>query len=90
MIFNLEFHTHIKYHIIVGVEYDTFRYPKSQKIYLSVTSFQEATRGYAPVNEAVNHEGIGHRKSRLQHRKQVEGISRMRAKRSLTTTAVKD
>lgn len=31
MIFNLEFYTHLKYHIIVGVEQDKFRYVKSQK-----------------------------------------------------------
>lgn len=35
---------------------------KSQKIYLSVISFQEATKGYAPVNEGINHEDIGYRK----------------------------
>lgn len=89
MTFNLEFYTHLKYHIIVGVENDTFRHVKSQKIYLSVTPFQEATRGYVPINEGINHEGMGHRKSRSRQRKQVQGISRMRAKRGLMTTAVK-
>lgn len=45
MIFNLEFYTHLKYHIIVGVEQDKFRYVKSQKMYVAVLLFQEVTTG---------------------------------------------
>lgn len=41
MTFNLEFYTHLKYHIIVGVENDIFRHVKSQKIYLSVILFSK-------------------------------------------------
>lgn len=54
MIFNLEFYGHLKYHIVVGVEYVKFRYVKSQKMYLSVIPFQEATTGYAAENEGAN------------------------------------
>lgn len=45
MIFNLEFYTHLKYHIIARVEHDKFRYVKSQKMYLAVLPFHEATTG---------------------------------------------
>lgn len=62
MIFNLGFYTHLQYHIIVGVENDIFRYAKSQKIYLSVISFQEATKGCVSVKERTNHEDTGYRK----------------------------
>lgn len=35
IIFNLEFYSHLKYHITRGTDYDRFNSVKSQKMYLS-------------------------------------------------------